>query len=759
MFNINKNNSIKSEEIMKQIDIIVPVYNAYEFTEECIKSVIKNTDLTAHTLVLINDKSPDEKILPMLLKYKKENSDKKIVVLDNEQNMGFVKTVNKGMKYSENDVILLNSDTEVTSNWIEKIQKCAYSNEYIATVTPLTNNGTIASVPNFGVDNELPGNMTLEEYAKMIEEISKNRYPELTTGNGFCMYIKRNVINELGLFDDETFGKGYGEENDFCYRALDHGYTNVLCDNTFIYHKGTQSFKKENLTASRAALIEEHMNLLRKKHPIYVQKTDNFIANNPIRDIQENVSLNLQLYGKKRILYLVNEWEANMEMTGGTSLHIKDIIMANNKNNIASFVLAPDKNDLSRFKLYLYTDKYGREIANFKTDINQYGQITYTNNRYKEMLENIFDSFKIDILHVHHFLFQTFDAIDIAKQRNIYSVITLHDLYMICPSINMIYKNIYCEYDKEKDCSKCLHIRYGVNSNIIENWQETCKNVLEKFDKIIVPSENTKSIFEKVYKNLKFEVVEHGVKVIEVKNKQQKEEIKSFNVAFVGAMAIHKGGNILKDLIKTNNNSNIKIHLFGKSELPELTKNRKNYINHGPYKRGELPQLLIDNNIDLVCIFATWPETYSYTLTECYMAHVPVLTFDIGAVGDRVKKDGLGWTIEFNTKSSKILEKINEISNNNVEYKTKKANFDKYEFKTLEKMQEYYEELYKSIEIENINKIANIYQFMEYRTKTLEVDFQQYQALYGHVIYRYEKMRNTKIWKIAKKIKRKIKGN
>ena len=759
MFNINKNNSIKSEEIMKQIDIIVPVYNAYEFTEECIKSVIKNTDLTAHTLVLINDKSPDEKILPMLLKYKKENSDKKIVVLDNEQNMGFVKTVNKGMKYSENDVILLNSDTEVTSNWIEKIQKCAYSNEYIATVTPLTNNGTIASVPNFGVDNELPENMTLEEYAKMIEEISKNRYPELTTGNGFCMYIKRNVINELGLFDDETFGKGYGEENDFCYRALDHGYTNVLCDNTFIYHKGTQSFKKENLTASRAALIEEHMNLLRKKHPIYVQKTDNFIANNPIRDIQENISLNLQLYSKKRILYLVNEWEANMEMTGGTSLHIKDIIMANNKNNIASFVLAPDKNDLSRFKLYLYTDKYGREIANFKTDINQYGQITYTNNRYKEILENIFDSFKIDILHVHHFLFQTFDAIDIAKQRNIYSVITLHDLYMICPSINMIYKNIYCEYDKEKDCSKCLHIRYGVNSNIIENWQETCKNVLEKFDKIIVPSENTKSIFEKVYKNLKFEVVEHGVKVIEVKNKQQKEEIKSFNVAFVGAMAIHKGGNILKDLIKTNNNSNIKIHLFGKSELPELTKNRKNYINHGPYKRGELPQLLIDNNMDLVCIFATWPETYSYTLTECYMAHVPVLTFDIGAVGDRVKKDGLGWTIEFNTKSSKILEKINEISNNNVEYKTKKANFDKYEFKTLEKMQEYYEELYKSIEIENINKIANIYQFMEYRTKTLEVDFQQYQALYGHVIYRYEKMRNTKIWKIAKKIKRKIKGN
>ena len=626
---------------MKEIDIIVPIYNAYEYTEECIKSILKNTNLSKHTLVLINDKSPDEKILPMLLKYKNDNSDKNIEVLDNEENLGFVKTVNKGMKYSENDVILLNSDTEVTKNWIEKIQKCAYSNKYIATVTPLTNNGTICSVPNFGVDNELPKNMTLDEYAELIEKSSKSRYPELTTGNGFCMYIKRKVIDEIGLFDDETFGKGYGEENDFCYRALDYGYINVLCDNTFIYHKGTQSFKKENMTASRAALIDEHMKLLRKKHPIYVQKTDNFIANNPIRDIQENVNLNIKLYKKKRILYLVNEWEENMEMTGGTSLHIKDIILSNMKNNIASFVVAPDKNDLTTFKLYLYTEDYSREIANYKTDINQYGQINYTNNTYKEMLENIFDSFKIDIMHIHHFLFQTFDAIDIAKKKNIYSIITLHDLYMICPSINMVYKDKYCVYDEAKDCAKCLKARYGVNSNILNNWQKTCKNVLEQFDKIIVPSENTKKIFNNIYKELDIEVVEHGVEVIKTSKKEKEKSKNTFDIAFVGAMAIHKGSNILKELIKKNTDKNIRIHLFGKANEKDLEKSKSNYINHGAYKRGELPQLLIDNDIDLVCIFATWPETYSYTLTECYMAKIPVITFDIGAVGDRVKKDKL----------------------------------------------------------------------------------------------------------------------
>ncbi len=741
---------------MKNIDIIVPIYNAYEFTEECIKSLIKCTDLTKHTVVLINDKSPDEKVLPMLYKYRDENKDKNIVVLENEKNLGFVGTVNKGMQYSENDVILLNSDTEVTSNWIEKIQKCAYSNQYIATVTPLTNNGTICSVPNFGIDNELPKNMTLEEYATMIEKSSKNRYPELTTGNGFCMFIKRDVITEIGLFDDKTFEKGYGEENDFCYRALDHGYNNVLCDNTFIYHKGTQSFKKENMTASRAALIDEHMRLLRKKHPIYVQKTDNFIANNPIRDIQENVNLNILLHNKKRILYLVNEWEENMEMTGGTSLHIKDIILSNNKNDIASFVLAPDKYDLPRFKLYLYTKDYAREIANYKTDINFYGQINYTNNKYKEMLENIFESFKIDILHVHHFLFQTFDAIDVAKARDIYSIITLHDLYMICPSINMVYKDKYCKYDKSKDCTKCLKNRFGVEEDIINNWQKTCLNVLKRFDKIIVPSENTRDLFKEVYKDLDIEVVEHGVNVVKIKAKERKDN-NEFNIAFVGAMAIHKGSLILKALKEKNNNSNIKIHLFGKSEDKELVKNTSNYINHGPYKRGELPQLLVDNNIDLVCIFATWPETYSYTLTESYMAKVPILTFDIGAVGERVKKDNLGWTIEFDTNPEKILEKIQEISNNKEEYKSKKANFEKYKFKNLEEMQKYYDVLYKNVKIDDEKRVSNIYKFMEYRTSQKEMDFNQYMANYGHVVYKYEKIRSSKIWKIAKKAKAKLK--
>lgn len=741
----------------KKVGIIVPIYNAYDYTEECIKSIIENTNLYENRLILINDKSPDERILPMLNGFKLENHNLNIEVIDNKENIGFVKTVNIGMKlHIDDDVILLNSDTEVTKDWLEKLKKCAYSNEYIATVTPLTNNGTICSVPNFGVDNELPKSITLEQYSKMIEEISLKRYPELTTGNGFCMYIKRDILNKIGYFDDIDFEKGYGEENDFCYRALDEGFIHVLCDDCFIYHKGTQSFKKENLTVSRSQVIENHLKILKEKHPIYYNKNDRFIANNPLKDIQENINLNILLFNKRRILYLINEWEENMNMTGGSSLHVKDIINSNIKNNIASFVLAPDKNDLSRFILYLYVQDFGKAIATFKTDISDYGQINFTNNIYKKILSKILDDLKIDIIHVHHFLFQTFDIIDLAKEKNIYSIITLHDLYMICPSINMIYRNIYCKYDSEKDCTKCLKNRYLVNHNILPNWQYICEKVLKKFDKIIVPSENTKKIFDETYKDLNIEVVEHGVNKVEIKEKSQIQK-SDFNIAFVGAMAIHKGEKILEDLIKKNKSPEIKIHLFGKNTVTSLKKNRFDYIYHGQYKRGELPQLLIDNNIDLICIFATWPETYSYTLTEAYMAKIPVLTFDLGAVGDRVKKDDLGWVIDFPSSTEQILSKIHDIRNNLNEYNNKKANFKNYKFKTIEKMQEYYFELYKN-NFKNVIEYANIYDLKDFELKTVKIDFDTYKSLYAHVVNRYEKARNSTVWKFAKILKRKIKG-
>lgn len=754
---------------MPKVDIIVPIYNAYQYTEECIKSVLKHTDLKTHNLLLINDKSPDKTILPMLQKYAEQNPDKNIIVLDNEENLGFVKTVNKGMSHSQNDVLLLNSDTEVTKNWLEKIIHCAYQNEYIATVTPLTNNGTIASVPNFGMDNELPPNMTLDEYAQMIENCSLNRFPELTTANGFCMFIKRNVIEEIGLFDDQTFGKGYGEENDFCYRALNHGYIHILCDNTFVYHKGTQSFKKENMTADRLALVEEHMQKLREKHPIYVDKTDHYLRVNPAQDVQENVKINSELYGKRRILFLVNEWEENMEMTGGASLHLKDIIQKMRQKD-ACFVVCPDKNDLSRLQVYLYTEKIGRILYNIKTELGMYGQITFHEQSYSHVLEKLFESFRFDIVHIHHFLFQTFDVVEIAKKYQTYTIATLHDLYLLCPSINMIHNGEFCSKIDSEKCTKCFAQKHKITENVLEEWRKNAHQILQNCDKIMAPSENTKELFLNTYPDLKIDVIEHGVEVPTIKE-QQKTPKNTFDIAFVGAMEKHKGSEILKQLIAQNTNPDLQIHLFGKTFDKALENQMPHYTFHGPYKRGKLPELLQKNNIDLVCMFTIWPETYSYTLTESYMASIPVLAYDIGAIADRLKHDKLGWVLPIGTSIEDILKKIEEIKNDKQTYQEVKNYFKKYEFKTVQKMQDEYFEIYqKSGTIKNEKVCTNPMDLLQQKTDVYDLRvtlintnaelnlLRDFKNRYNFLVERFQKKQNTKWWQTAKKIKGFLKG-
>src|SRR5699024_8969875 len=108
-----------------------------------------------------------------------------ILVLHNEKNRCFSGNVNRGMGMSQDrDVILLNSDTIVTERWVEKITACAYRDDSIATVTPLSNSATLCSVPVMCQDNPVPENCTIEEYAALIERCSLHRYPRITVAVG-----------------------------------------------------------------------------------------------------------------------------------------------------------------------------------------------------------------------------------------------------------------------------------------------------------------------------------------------------------------------------------------------------------------------------------------------------------------------------------------------------------------------------------------------------------------------------------------------
>ena len=311
------------------------------------------------------------------------------------------------------------------------------------------------------------------------------------------------------------------------------------------------------------------------------------------------------------------------------------------------------------------------------------------------MIEAIVDDFKIGAIHVHHMQNHYFDVVSVAEEKKIKKIITLHDFYSLCPTINMLEGGgQFCIGKVDKNCSECLLKLKGLTNDIVDNWQHNFHELLKKFDRIITPSEDAKEYILKFYKNLDIHVIEHG---LEMKKSSYRPNINknSFNVAMIGVLCNHKGGNIFSDLINYSK-GNIKFHSFGYSEIKNLSKNKSNYIYHGLYKREELPKLLADNEIDLICFLQKWPETYSYTLNEAIASGIPVLSFDIGAGAERIKRHGFGWTIPLNYSMKDLNDKIMDIFNDKEGFKKVLNKIDEYKIKTINEMGAEYDDFYKN---------------------------------------------------------------
>jgi GT2 family glycosyltransferase len=253
--------------------VIVPVFNAFEQLAACLGS-ISRTVPSDTGILLIDDASTDERIRPLLKSWSDEAKPFRQLVLQPE-NRGFVATANHGMRLAGKDLVLLNSDTEVTPGWLQSLADCLRSDPSIATATPWSNNGEIVSIPEFCVSNRVPENPGA--VAARIKSCGQPVYPDMPTAVGFCMAISQRVIERIGLFDEVTFGRGYGEENDFCQRAEQAGFRNVLCDDAYVVHHGGASFGPLGLKPD-----ESSMQRLLAKHPEYLRKVMAFIKADPL---------------------------------------------------------------------------------------------------------------------------------------------------------------------------------------------------------------------------------------------------------------------------------------------------------------------------------------------------------------------------------------------------------------------------------------------------------------------------------------------
>lgn len=248
---------------MKKIDIVIPVYNALADVEQCILSVLANQDGFELRLILVNDASGVETTDFLHEMATKEPC---IQLIESTINQGYSVSSNLGLEASTAPyVVLMNSDTIVSENWLNRLVHCAESSEDIGIVSPVTNAAIWQSVPYIPDKHtastiNFPSRKEIDDFAASVAKLSYAHYPELPYIHGYCQFIKREVLDAIGVVDAEHYPNGMGSELDFCFRAADAGFRSVVADDTFIYHGKAKSLDNETREESNwySYLIETY---------------------------------------------------------------------------------------------------------------------------------------------------------------------------------------------------------------------------------------------------------------------------------------------------------------------------------------------------------------------------------------------------------------------------------------------------------------------------------------------------------------------
>lgn len=439
------------------VDIIVPVAGAPEEFARCMASVLAWTNLERHRLVVVLDGRQPDETEALIARLERERPEG-LLVLRNPERLGFVASVNRGMAASDRDVILLNSDTQVTEGWVRKLQEAAYSASEIATVTPFSNSATICSLPRFVETNALPAGQTVDSFGRLVEARSRRAYPRLPTGVGVCLYIKRKALDQVGLFDTKSFGQGYGEEAEFCMRALKAGYVHVLDDATFIFHEGQRSFG-----ASRGRRVDAAHRAMQRLHPEYLATVGAFLREDPIRPLRQRVLAELrpvkraQLPGRpERVLHLVHGWPP--WSPAGTEQYAAWLArrQAQHRDVVAYARIADPKRAKGEAVELLDAGVRVRLIVNNFTQRDPLSRNAIRDRDLTIDFAHLLDHFAPRILHVHHLAGHAASLVDAAARKGIPIVFQIQDWWLACARANLFdAQRRLCSGPALGKCSAC----------------------------------------------------------------------------------------------------------------------------------------------------------------------------------------------------------------------------------------------------------------------------------------------------------------
>lgn len=621
------------------VDVIVPVYRGLDDTRQCLEAVMANPCRTPLRLIVINDCSPEPALVAWLEDFQSRHPN--TVLLHNATNLGFVGTVNRGMSHSDaHDVVLLNSDAEVHGDWLDRLQACAYCEGRIASVTPFSNNATICSYPRFCETNPLPADQSLASMDRLCATLLAGQAVELPTGHGFCMYIRRAALQDVGLFDVEQFGKGYGEENDFSMRALQKGWKHLHALDVFVRHAGGVSFGAGKSEGELRAIAT-----LRRLHPDYETLVHRFIATDPASKARLILDIGRVLCSDKTVVLNVTH-----NRDGGTLRH---------QDELAHL--------LHERAVFLMLSPLPGGVALGYAGRNEGMHLSFSLPAQFDLLLELLRTLRVAHVHYHHLLGHQDAVYRLAALLGVTHDFTAHDYFSYCPQISLTdHSNTYCGEKGLDQCRRCLSHQPAPGGLTIEAWHGRHLPLLSHARHVICPTPSTAQRLHNRAPLAPLVVAPHpDVDPTQLPDASARvlPADRPLKIVVLGALSTIKGADLLEAVsqLAARRQAPVEFHLLGYAYRHLATQPRARLTVHGRYNDNELPELLAWLQPDLVWFPAQWPETYSYTLSACLASGLPVLAPRLGAFADRLAGRPWSWLANWDQPPEQWLEQMLQI--------------------------------------------------------------------------------------------------
>jgi GT2 family glycosyltransferase/glycosyltransferase involved in cell wall biosynthesis len=652
-----KLDSRAGQEPVGVVDVIIPVYKGYAETRRCIESVLQAHCTTPFELVLVDDASPE----PDLAEYCASLEDRPgVSVLHNPENLGFVATVNRGMRlHPERDVVLLNSDTEVANDWLDRLRRGAHSEADIGTVTPFSNNATICSYPNSCADNAMP-EIGLAELDAVFAQANAGEHVDLPTAVGFCMYIKRACLDQVGLFDAGRFGRGYGEENDFSRRAAKAGWRNVLCADVFVFHAGGVSFEGE-----RAALMAASAEALASLHPEYEALVQKFVAVDP--PARYRLAVDIELARRRMGLSPVAPDQGRdapkpvqlhvvHDLGGGIARWCQNYCQADEAR--INLVLRPwSQGHAMGQGLMLFAGGGDAEPLGFWSFTSPIPATVDTHPEYRRALDAIVNDYGVGAILVSSLIGHSLDALD----TGLPTILVQHDFYPYCPAIHIYFQGVCqtCDAARLAQCAadnpafNPAHRLFPVEERL--RVRERYVDLVERRNlSIVVPSRSTREHFQRLLPNLdptRFVTIAHG-HLAELSPIPYSGAVAGgkLRIVVLGMLSESKGVGLLSEgmdrLLEF-----AEVTLLGAREMGELFTDKPGVQVISEYSPADLPAILAAMRPDVGLLLSVVPETFSYTLSELFMLGIPPAATRLGSFAERIFPGQTGYLFEPNVEA------------------------------------------------------------------------------------------------------------